>query len=158
MVAHRPGVIGGQRQPQVPAVAVEEVPQVAHATFDVLTRFKRAPDATQACGRRHELHQAKRALRRHGLRHKVRFRPDHRLHQRRINVVPERDLIDQLVVRLAPRPVDAAQPANLPSADVRQVVLILWLGRRVREVQAAPRVAVHVDVGARGGSPRAYDQ
>ncbi len=122
------GIVCRDRQDDVPAIAVEQISEVANTAPDVLTRVETVEDAEGRGGPRHQLHEASGALPGHGGGVERRFDSDDGLDQGRIHVILKRDFVNRTGVenprairlRTPYRDRRRCGPAGLCTADPRE--------------------------------------
>ena len=95
----RPSVISRQRQPQIPAIAGQQILQITRPRINVFRRIKNIRDGINRRRCRQKLHQSLRPLARNRPRIKIRFHRNHPVDQtlihsmlfrRRMNQIPKR--------------------------------------------------------------------
>src|ERR1051326_7200077 len=92
------GVVGSDGERQVPTIAIEEHPQMTGAALDVVAWEEDVAHHVQSGRFGHELHQSESTLGRDGQPVENRFRLDHRLHQRILDIVAFGNVADEPVV------------------------------------------------------------
>ncbi len=97
MLCHRAftGVVGGERQLQIPGIAIDEAGQLTRAAPNVLFRIEWVLDLEPARGFRHQLHQPHGTTTAHRLRVVIGLDPYHRIDQPRIQPVLLTDMLHE---------------------------------------------------------------
>ena len=99
-----PGVIGGEGQNQISLIQVQQVTQLLRAPSNILQRVIDIGDPQGFRSIRRQLHQSNGTFPRHDILAKVRFRLDHGVQQRRIEMVPfgiERNRAENFLLGIA---------------------------------------------------------
>lgn len=135
----RSGVVGGEREHDVPPEAVEQAPEMAGTGVQVLLGIERIAHPHEPGRLRHELQQPQGARRRDGARLEVRLHPDHGGHEVRVERVARRHLADE-------RP-EALRRFRRSSGSLRRNVL----PGRARLRQGGGRCGIGCRAGGRAG-------
>jgi len=144
-------IVCRDRHGDVAAIAVEQISEVANTAPDVLPRVEPVEYAEGRGGPRHQLHESSGSLPGHGGGVERGFDPDDRLHQDRIDVILQRDLVNLIGIG-TPRGIRLRTPSGDRPRGAGQASVPRIFGN-IREVNDPFSVDEPQRVRRRRGNP-----